>query len=93
MILKDLLTYFNLDIELPMYLYEESFNEVFLEGNLVKKENTYEITIKTRKDVIHTMIINLLDDYPLTIISTLPNGKSNGTKFGKTKDDLKFILI
>lgn len=91
MILKDILNYFKLDIELPAYLYEESFNDVFLEGILVRKENAYEITIKTRKDVIHTMIINPLDDYPLTIISTLPNGKSNGTKFGKTKDDLKFI--
>ena len=91
MILKNLLDYFNIDVDLPEYLYEESFNEVFLKGKLSKVDNTYKIVIETRKDVIHTMIINPLDDYPLTIISTLPNGKSNGTKFGKTKDDLKFI--
>ena len=91
MILKDLLTYFKLDIKLPEYLYGESFNEVFLEGNLIKKENAYEITIETRKDVIHTMIIDPLDDYPVTIISTLPNGKSNGTQFGKIEGDLKFV--
>ena len=91
MILKDLLTYFKLDIKLPEYLYGESFNEVFLEGNLIKKENAYEITIETRKDVIHTMIIDPLDDYPVTIISTLPNGKINGTQFGKTEGDLKFV--
>ena len=91
MILKELLNYFKLDIELPEYLYEESFNEVFLEGSLVKKNNSYKITIETRKDVIHTMIISPLDNYPITIVSTLPNGKTNGTRFGKTKGDLKFI--
>ena len=91
MILKELLDYFKLDVDLPDYLYGESFNEVFLKGNLTKDENTYKIVIETRKDVIHTMIISSSDDYPVTIISTLPNGKTNGTCFGKTKGDLKFI--
>ena len=91
MILRELLNYFKLDIELPAYLYDESFNEVFLKGNLVKKINSYEISIETRKDVIHTMIISPLDDYPITIVSTLPNGKTNGTRFGKSEGNLNFI--
>ena len=33
MILKELLDYFNLEINLPQYLYEETFNEVFMKGN------------------------------------------------------------
>ena len=57
----------------------------------VSLPNYDEITIETRKNVIHTMIISPLDDYPITIVSTLPNGKTNGTRFGKTKGDLKFI--
>lgn len=43
MILRELLNYFKLDIELPAYLYDESFNEVFLKGNLVKKNNSFKL--------------------------------------------------
>ena len=91
MILKELLDYFGIEVDLPEYLYEETFNEVFLEGTLVKTENTYKITIKTRKDVIHSMIINPDDDYPVTVSSLLPNGKTNGIRFGQNQNDLIFI--
>ena len=91
MILKDLLNHFNIEVELPEYLYGETFNEVFLEGTLVKTNDTYKITIETRKDVIHSMIINPDDEYPVTISSLLPNGKTNGMKFGQNQNDLKFI--
>ncbi|ALT69270.1 hypothetical protein sm9_1490 [Methanobrevibacter millerae] len=91
MILRELLDYFEIDVELPEYLYENPFNEVFLKGNLSKNSNSYDITIKTRKDVTHTMIINPGDSYPVVILSILPNGKTNGTKFGQSEDDLLFI--
>ena len=91
MILRELLDYFEIDVELPEYLYEHPFNEVFLKGNLSKNSNSYDITIKTRKDVTHTMIINPGDSYPVVILSILPNGKTNGTKFGQNEDDFLFI--
>ena len=91
MILKELLDYFKIDVGLPDYLYGESFNEVFLEGNMSKENNVYKIVIETRKDVIHTLIINPDDDFPVIVSSLLPNGKSNGIKFGKTKDDLVYV--
>lgn len=91
MILKDLLDYFNLDINLPNYLYEETFNDVFMKGDLSKVNNTFKITIKTQKKVIHTMIIDSDDDYPVTILSELPNGRTNGTKFGQSNGDLVYI--
>jgi hypothetical protein len=89
--LKDILDYFEIDVSLPDYLYSEEFNDVFLNGNLTKEDNTYKIVIETRKDVIHTICIDPFDDYPVTVISTLPNGKTNGTQFGKAEGDLNFI--
>ena len=91
MILKELLDYFNLEINLPQYLYEETFNEVFMKGNLSKINDIYKITVKTQKDVIHTMIIDSDDNYPVTILSELPNGRTNGTKFGQSSGDLVYI--
>ena len=91
MILKDLLSHFNIKVSLPEYLYEETFNEVFLKGELSKEGNIYKIVIETQKDVTHTMIIDQTSDYPITISSLLPNGRTNGTKFGQSKGDLKFI--
>ncbi|WP_407413301.1 hypothetical protein [Methanobrevibacter sp.] len=91
MILKELLDYFKIDIELPDYLYEESFNEVFLEGEMSNEDNVYKIVIETQKNVTHTLIINPDDDFPVIVLSLLPNGKSNGIKFGKTKDDLVYV--
>lgn len=91
MILKELLDYFKIDVELPDYLYEESFNEVFLEGEMSNEDDAYKIVIETRKNVIHTLIINPDDDFPVIVSSLLPNGKSNGIKFGKTKGDLVYV--
>ena len=91
MILKDLLDYFNLEVSLPKYLYDESFNEVFKKGDLSEINNTYKITIKTQKNVIHTMIIDSDSDFPVIISSELPNGAKNGIKFGKDRDDLLYI--
>lgn len=91
MILKELLTHFNIEVSLPEYLYEESFNEVFLKGKLSKENDSYKIVIETQKNVIHSLIINANDDYPVVISSLLPNGKTNGTKFGQKKGDLVYI--
>ena len=91
MILKDLLDYFNLEVSLPEYLYDESFNEVFKKGNLSEINDTYKITIKTQKNVIHTMIIDSSNDYPVIIFSELPNGRTNGCKFGQSDGDLVYI--
>ncbi|WP_405303960.1 hypothetical protein [Methanobrevibacter sp.] len=91
MILKELLDHFNIDESFPDYLLDESFNEVFLEGDLSKTDNCYKIEIKTRQDVIHTMYLNPDDDFPVKVMSKLPNGKLNGIKFGQTKDDLTFV--
>ena len=91
MILREILDFFNINADLPEYLYEEEFNEVFLKGNLAENEKGYEITIKTRKDVTHIMIITPDDDCPLEISSLLPNGKTNGIRFGRNRGELKFI--
>lgn len=91
MLLKDILAHFDISVELPQYLYDEHFNEVFLNGELSKEDNTYKICIKTRKEVIHTMTIDSESDYPVVVISVLPNSKRNGIRFGKSKDDLTYI--
>jgi len=91
MILKDLLKQFNINVDLPEYLYDEEFNEVFLKANLKKDNGCYVLSIKTRKEVIHNMFINPEEDYPVIISSILPNGLKNGVKFGKTHDDLVYI--
>ncbi len=91
MILSELLDYFDINIDLPPYLYDEQFNEVFKEGKLSKINDCYMIVIETRKDVIHTMIINSDDDFPVVISSELPNGAKNGIKFGRGKGELVYI--
>ena len=91
MILRELLDYFEIDVNLPPYLYDEQFNEVFKEGKLSKIGNYYKIVIETRKDVIHTMIINQDDDFPVVISSELPNGAKNGIKFGRSNGELVYI--
>ncbi|MBQ6511858.1 hypothetical protein [Methanobrevibacter sp.] len=91
MILRDLLKHFNINESFPDYLLDESFNEVFLDGDLSKTDNSYKIEIKTRQDVIHTMYLNPDDDFPVKVMSKLPSGKLNGIKFGHEKDDLTFV--
>jgi len=85
LILKDLLKHFNIQEDLPEYLLEQTFNEVFLDGELSKKDNNYEIVVKTRQDVIHQMFIKPDGEFPVIIMSELPNGLLNGMKFPKNK--------
>ena len=91
MILRELLDHFNIRDEFPEYLYDQTFNKVFLDGDLTKLENNYRIAVTTRQDVTHQMFLRPDDDYPLAILSVLPNGKENGMKFGHTQGDVKYI--
>ena len=91
MILKDLLEYFNIEESFPDYLLEQSFNKVFLDGDFSKENNNYKIVVKTRQGVTHQMFLNPNEDYPVIILSELPNGLLNGMKFGRTEDDVAYI--
>ena len=91
MILKDLLDYFKIDESFPDYLLEQSFNKVFLDGDLSKTDDSYKIAVKTRQDVTHQKFLKLQEDYPVIILSELPNGSLNGMKFGLTKEDVVYI--
>lgn len=91
MIFKDLLEYFNIEESFPDYLLEQTFNKVFLDGEFSKENNNYKIVVTTRQNVTHQMFIKPDEDYPVIIMSELPNGSLNGMKFGQTKDDEIFI--
>lgn len=91
MILKDLLNHFSIAEEFPEYLYEQTFNEVFLDGEISKEDNKYKIVITTRQDVTHQMFLNPLDEFPVIILSELPNGLLNGMKFGREKGQVTYI--
>ena len=91
MILKDLLEHFAIRESFPDYLLNQTFNEVFLEGNLLKQDENYKIAVKTRQDVTHQMFLRPNDDYPIIILSKLPNGSSNGMKFGRNENDVVYI--
>ena len=91
MILKDILYYFDINESFPDYLLEQSFNKVFLDGDLSKEDNNYKIVVKTRQDVTHQMFLKPQEDYPVIILSELPNGLLNGMKFGLTEDDVVYI--
>ena len=91
MILKDLLDYFKIDESFPDYLLEQSFNKVFLDGDFSKTDDSYKIVVKTRQDVTHQMFLKLQEDYPVIILSELPNGSLNGMKFGLTEEDVVYI--
>ena len=91
MILKDLLDYFDIEDNLPDYLLEQPFNEVFLDGEFEKTDDTYKIEVTTRQDVTHQMFIRPGDEFPLIIMSVLPNGNLNGMKFGQNKGDVTYI--
>lgn len=81
MILKDLLDHFNIDEDLPDYLLNQTFNKVFLEGEFTKKDNTYEIAVRTRQNVTHHLFIKPGEEFPVIVMSELPNGLLNGMKF------------
>ena len=81
MILNELLNHFEINEDLPDYLLNHTFNEVFLDGNLTKDDDNYRIVVRTRQDVIHQMFIRPDDEFPVIIMSELPNGLLNGMKF------------
>lgn len=91
MILKDLLDHFSIDEEFPEYLLNQTFNEVFLDGYLTENENNYKIAVTTRQDVTHQMFLKPDDDFPVVIMSELPNGSLNGMKFGRTEGDVAYV--
>ena len=91
MILRDLLKHFNIEESFPDYLLEQSFNKVFLDGELSKSDNNYKIVVKTRQDVTHQLFLKPGEDYPVIVLSELPNGLLNGMKFGLTEDDVAYI--
>jgi hypothetical protein len=87
MILRELLDYFDIDEELPEHLMNQRFNEVFLDGDFSKQDNTYEIVVTTRQNVTHHMFIKPGEEFPLIILSELPNGLLNGMKFGQNEGE------
>ena len=91
LILRELLEYFDINESFPDYLLNQSFNKVFLEGNLSKQNETYKIVVKTRQDVIHQIFLKPDEDYPLIVLSELPNGSLNGMKFGQNENDVVYI--
>lgn len=91
MIFEELLEYFGIEESFPDYLLEQTFNKVFLEGEFTKVDNNYKIVVTTRQNVTHQMFIKPDEEYPVIIMSELPNGSLNGMKFGQTKDDEVFI--
>lgn len=86
-ILKDLLDHFKINVDLPDYLLNHRFNEVFLDGELSLKDNSYEIVVTTRQNVTHMMFIKPNEEFPLIIMSELPNGRLNGIKFGRNEGE------
>lgn len=81
MILNELLNHFEINTDLPDYLSNHTFNDVFLDGKLTKDDGNYTIVVRTRQDVTHQMFIRPDDEFPVIIMSELPNGLLNGMKF------------
>ena len=81
MILRELLDHFEIEADLPDYLLNQPFNEVFMDGEVTLKDDSYEIVVTTRQDVTHQMFIRPGDEFPVIIMSELPNGLLNGMKF------------
>lgn len=91
MIFKDLLNYFNIKGDFPDYLLNQTFNEVFLDGDLDVHNTSYKIVITTRQNVTHQMFIDENNEFPVRILSKLPNGNLNGMKFPKNSDEVVYI--
>lgn len=91
MILKDVLNHFDIREDFPDYLLEQTFNKIFLEGDFSRIDNIYKIVVTTRQGVTHQMFLKPNEDYPVIIMSELPNGLLNGMKFGRTQDDVAYI--
>ena len=62
-----------------------------IEDNLPDYLLNYSIEVTTRQKVTHQMHIRPNDEFPVIIISRLPNGNLNGMKFGQNDGDEKFI--
>ena len=91
MIFKDLLNHFNIKGDFPDYILNQTFNEVFLDGELEVNNNSYKISITTRQNVTHQMFIDDSNEFPVIILSKLPNGNLNGMKFPKNSDKVVYI--
>ena len=91
MLFKDLIDHFDIQGDFPDYLLEQTFNPIFLDGDFSNLDNNYKIVVTTRQNVTHQMFIKPDDDYPITIMSELPNGSLNGMKFGRTADDVAYV--
>ena len=91
MLFKELIDHFKIDEEFPPYLLDESFNDVFRNGEFIKTDKNYKIVAETRKRITHTMIITPGDEFPVIVISELPTGALNGVKFGTEKGSLVYI--
>ena len=91
MIFKDLLNHFNIKGDFPDYILNQTFNEVFLDGELEVNNNSYKISITTRQNVTHQMFIDDSNEFPVIILSKLPNGNLNGMKFPKNSDEVVYI--
>lgn len=91
MILKDLLEHFEIEGDFPDFLLNQTFNEVFLDGDLSRDDDRYKLAVTTRQDVTHQMFLNPNDDFPVIILSILPNGLENGMKFSKNNGDVTYI--
>ena len=87
LILRDLLDYFGIDETFPDYLYNQTFNEVFLDGELTNKGNNYKLVVTTRQDVTHQLFLKPDEEFPVIVLSILPNGRSNGIKFGQNEGE------
>ncbi len=87
LILKDILLHFDINEDLPVHLLNQNFNKVFLDGDLTIRGDTYKIVVKTRQNVTHMMFIKPNEEFPLVIMSELPNGLLNGMKFGRSEGE------
>lgn len=90
MIFKELLEHFDIQEEFPEYLYSQTFNKVFLDGEFTFENNNYKLEVTTRQNVTHQMFLRPDDDYPVLIMSVLPNGKLNGMKFGRKEGQVVY---
>ena len=90
MIFRELLDHFSIQEEFPEYLYSQTFNKVFLDGEFTFENNNYKLEVTTRQNVTHQMFLRPDDDYPVVIMSILPNGKLNGMKFGRMEGQVVY---
>ena len=75
------------------YISLADFNPEKKEDKLLKKIDELELKIDSlnnRKDSIRN-VIDSNNDYPVIILSKLPNGRTNGCKFGQSDGDLVYI--